>query len=55
MASVLSLQALESIVSCWHFIVPVDDEEKEIIERAYIRRMKRQKIEKELKQAERNQ
>ena len=29
-------------------LVPADDEEKEIIERAYIRRMKRQKIEKEL-------
>jgi len=29
-------------------LVPADDEEKEIIQRAYIRRMKRQKIEKEL-------
>ncbi|HYB01372.1 MAG TPA: acyl-CoA thioesterase [Ktedonobacteraceae bacterium] len=29
-------------------LVPADDEEKEIIERAYNRRMKRQKIEKEL-------
>ena len=36
-------------------LVPADDEEKEIIERAYNRRMKRQKIEKELKQAEENQ
>ncbi len=36
-------------------LVPADDEEKEIIERAYNRRMKRQKIEKELMQAEENQ
>jgi acyl-CoA hydrolase len=36
-------------------LVPADDEEKEIIERAYIHRMKRQKIEKELTQAEENQ
>jgi acyl-CoA hydrolase len=36
-------------------LVPADDEEKEIIERAYTRRMKRQKIEKELTQAEGNQ
>jgi hypothetical protein len=35
--------------------VPADDEEKEIIERAYNRRMKRQKIENELTQAEENQ
>ncbi len=33
-------------------LVPADDEEKEIIERASIRRMKMQKIEKELTQAE---
>jgi acyl-CoA hydrolase len=36
-------------------LVPADDGEKEIIERAYNRRMKRQKIEKELAQAEENQ
>jgi len=35
-------------------LVPADDPEKEIIERAYHRRMKRQKIEKELAQAEEN-
>ena len=35
-------------------LVPADDQEKEIIERAYHRRMKRQKIEKELAQAEEN-
>jgi acyl-CoA hydrolase len=36
-------------------LVPADDEEKEIIERAYNRRMKRQKIEKELTQEEESQ
>jgi acyl-CoA hydrolase len=36
-------------------LVAADDEEKEIIERAYTRRMKRQKIEKELMQVEENQ
>ena len=36
-------------------LVPADDEEKEIIERAYNRRVKRQNIEKELTQAEENQ
>ncbi len=33
-------------------LVPADDKEKEIIERARIRRMQRQKIDKELTQAE---
>ncbi len=33
-------------------LVPADDEEKEIIERAYTRRMKRQKIEEELRREE---
>ncbi len=33
-------------------LVPADDAEQEIIERAYIRRMQRQKLEKELTQAE---
>jgi acyl-CoA hydrolase len=33
-------------------LVPANDQEKEIIERAHHRRMKRQKIEKELQQAE---
>src|SRR5215467_10970504 len=36
-------------------LVPTDDQEKEIIERAYTRRMKRQKIEKELTTGEENQ
>src|SRR5215471_249336 len=36
-------------------LVPADDKEKEIIERAYHRRLKRQKIEKELTQEEEDQ